>query len=379
MMSKRSKRELTEEIYPRYLKASRADKIKILDEFTAATGYHRKYAIRLLKHGLKRKGYRKSGRKKKYHGEVITVLEMIWETCGRICSKRLHPFLPEIVTVLERVGALSCSPEAKTLLLSMSRSTIDRCLKNARYSSPKGISTTKPGTLLKKSIPVRTWHEWDDTRPGFMEMDLVAHCGDNAAGQFIYTLTAVDVATGWTECIAVPNKTQIAVFNAIKAIRLRLPFPLLGIDCDNGSEFINDLLYRYCLEEKITFTRSRPYKKNDQAYVEQKNGSVVRNTVGYVRFDTDEDLTLLQLVYEHLHVYVNFFQPVMKLIKKDRVDGRTIKVYDQATSPYRRVLASDDVAFTDKANLSNLYVRLNPVILRKTIDLNVGKLWKIVK
>ena len=379
MMSKRSKRELTEEIYPRYLKASRADKIKILDEFTAATGYHRKYAIRLLKHGLKRKGYRKSGRKKKYHGEVITVLEMIWETCGRICSKRLHPFLPEIVTVLERVGALSCSPEAKTLLLSMSRSTIDRCLKNARYSSPKGISTTKPGTLLKKSIPVRTWHEWDDTRPGFMEMDIVAHCGDNAAGQFIYTLTAVDVATGWTECIAVPNKTQIAVFNAIKAIRLRLPFPLLGIDCDNGSEFINDLLYRYCLEEKITFTRSRPYKKNDQAYVEQKNGSVVRNTVGYVRFDTDEDLTLLQLVYEHLHVYVNFFQPVMKLIKKDRVDGRTIKVYDQATSPYRRVLASDDVAFTDKANLSNLYVRLNPVILRKTIDLNVGKLWKIVK
>jgi hypothetical protein len=212
-----------------------------------------------------------------------------------------------------------------------------------------------------------------------MEMDLVAHCGEIAAGQFIYTLTAVDVSTGWTECLAIPNKTQMAVYNAIKALRLRLPFPLLGIDCDNGSEFINDLLYRYCLNEKITFTRSRPYRKNDQAYVEQKNGSVVRNTVGFGRFDTEEDLRLLQLVYEHLHVYVNFFQPVMKLIKKERIDGKTVKVYDLATSPYRRVLASDDVAFPHKASLSNLYVRLNPVTLRATIDLNVGKLWKILK
>jgi len=378
-MSKRSKRELTEEIHPRYLKARKAEKIKILDEFTAATGYHRKYAIRLLKHGLKRKGYKKVGRKKIYQGEVVTVLEKIWETCGRICSKRLHPFLPEMSSVMERHGELSYSPETRALLLSMSRSTIDRCLKNARYTKQKGLSTTKPGTLLKKSIPVRTWHEWDDTQPGFMEMDLVAHCGDNAIGQFIYTLTAVDVSTGWTECLAIPNKTQIAVFTAIKAMRMRLPFPLLGIDCDNGSEFINDLLYRYCLGEKITFTRSRPYKKNDQAYVEQKNGAVVRNTVGYDRFETEEDLRLLQLVYEYLHVYVNFFQPVMKLIKKERIDGKTVKVYDQAMSPYRRVLASEDVVFAQKASLSNLYVQLNPVSLRKNIDLNVGKLWKIVK
>ena len=379
MMSKRSKQELTAEIQPRYLKAGKVEKAKILDEFTAATGYHRKYAIRLLKHGLKRKGYKKVGRKKIYQGEVVEILEKIWETCGKICSKRLHPFIPEMVSVLEREGELSCNPETKTLLLSMSRSTIDRCLKKARYSSPKGISTTKPGTLLKKMIPVRTWHEWDDTTPGFMEMDLVAHCGENAAGQFIYTLTAVDVATGWTECLAIPNKTQIAVSNAIRTMRLRLPFPLLGIDCDNGSEFINDLLYRYCLKEKITFTRSRPYKKNDQAYVEQKNGAVVRNTVGYDRFETEEDLRLLQLIYEYLHVYVNFFQPVMKLIKKERIDGRTVKVYDQATSPYRRVLASEDVDIKYKLSLTNLYVQQNPVHLRKNIDLIVGKLWKIVK
>ena len=378
-MSKRSKQELTKEIHPRYLKAGKTEKIKILDEFTAATGYHRKYAIKLLKHGLKRKGNRKAGRKKVYQGEVVAVLEKIWETCGKICSKRLHPFLSEMVSVMERHGELSCSLATKTLLLSMSRSTIDRCLKNARYTKLKGISTTKPGTLLKKSIPIRTWHEWDDTRPGFMEMDLVAHCGDNAAGQFIFTLTAVDVATGWTECLAIPNKTQIAVFTAIKAMRLRLPFPLLGIDSDNGTEFINDLLYRYCLDEKIDFTRSRPYKKNDQAYVEQKNWSVVRNIVGYDRFETEEDLRLLQLVYEYLHAYVNFFQPVMKLLKKERIDGKTVKVYDVATSPFRRVLASNDVDFKHKASLSNLYVRLNPVTLRNAIDMNVGKLWKIVK
>ena len=379
MMSKRSKQELTKEIHPRYLRASKAEKKKILDEFTAATGYHRKYAIKLLKHGIKRKGYKKIGRKKKYQGEVVDVLEKIWDISGRICSKRLHPFLPEMVSVLEREGELSCRPETKTLLLSMSRATIDRCLKKARYTSPKGISTTKPGTLLKKSIPVRTWHEWNDTKPGFMELDLVAHCGDTAVGPFIYTLTAVDVSTGWTECLAIPNKTQIAVSNAIKAMRLRLPFPLLGIDCDNGTEFINDLLYRYCLEEKITFTRSRPYKKNDQAYVEQKNWSVVRNIVGYDRFETEEELRLLQLVYEYLHVYVNFFQPIMKVIKKERIDGKTIKVYDEATSPYRRVLASKDVDLKYKASLSNLYVQQNPVTLRNAIDLNVGKLWKIVK
>jgi len=210
-------------------------------------------------------------------------------------------------------------------------------------------------------------------------MDLVAHCGESAAGQFLYTLTAVDVSTGWTECLAIANKTQIAVSAAIKAMRLRLPFPLLGIDCDNGTEFINELLYRYCLKEEITFTQSRPYKKNDQAYVEQKNGSVVRNTIGYDRFETEDELQLLQLIYEYLHVYVNFFQQVMKLINKERVDGKTRKAYDVATTPYRRVLASEDVEFARKASLTNLYVRLNPVALRKNIDLNVGKLWKIIK
>ncbi len=379
MMSKQSKRELVEVVQPRYLKADKAVKRQIMDEFVAATGYHRKYANRLLKHGLKPRGYKRSGRRKVYQGEVVQVLERIWEICGRICSKRLHPFIPEILTVLERKGEIQVCLEIKQLLLSMSRSSIDRCLQKARYEKHKGLSTTKPGTLLKKAIPIRTWHDWDDARPGFLEMDLVAHCGNSVEGQFLYTLTATDISTGWTECFALLNKTQFMVSKAITEMRTRLPFPLLGIDSDNGSEFINDLLYRYCMEEKITFTRSRPYEKNDQAHVEQKNWSVVRHTVGYDRLETEEERLLLDEIYVDLRLYVNFFQPVLKLIEKIHVDGKIIKKYDQATTPYRRVLASEDVSFEDKARLTNSYFQLNPVELRNRIDLNVGRLWKIIK
>ena len=379
MMSKHSKRELVEAVQPRYLKANKAVKRQIMDEFVAATGYHRKYANRLLKHGLKPRGYKRSGRRKVYQGEVVQVLERIWEICGRICSKRLHPFIPEILTVLERKGEIQVCLEIKQLLLSMSRSSIDRCLQKARYEKHKGLSTTKPGTLLKKAIPIRTWHDWDDARPGFLEMDLVAHCGNSVEGQFLYTLTATDISTGWTECFALLNKTQFMVSKAITEMRTRLPFPLLGIDSDNGSEFINDLLYRYCMEEKITFTRSRPYEKNDQAHVEQKNWSVVRHTVGYDRLETEEERLLLDEIYADLRLYVNFFQPVLKLIEKNHVDGKIIKKYDQATTPYRRVLVSEDVSFEDKARLTNLYFQLNPVELRNRIDMNVGRLWKIIK
>lgn len=379
MMSQRSKRELAEELQGRYLKLSKQEKTRMLDEFVVTTGYSRKYANSLLKNGVNRKHKKKAGRKKKYQGEVIAVLEKVWKICGRICSRRLHPFLPEIVEVLERLGELDLSEETKTLLLSMSRATIDRCLSKARYEHKKGLSTTKPGTLLKNSIEVRTWQDWDDEQPGFMEIDLVAHCGTTTAGQYIFTLTAVDMATGWTECLALPNKTQWAVHAAIQEMRERLPFALLGIDSDNGSEFINDLLYRYCLEEKITFTRSRPYQKNDQAHVEQKNWSVVRHTVGYDRFETEEELRLLKKVYTDLRLYINFFQPVMKLIRKERIDGKTIKYYDKAITPYRRTLAAEQVVFSDKVSLTNLYVQLNPVELRKKIDLNIGKLWKIIK
>jgi len=378
MMSHQSKREMIEAIQPRYLKANKAGKQQILDEFIATTGYHRKHAIRVLKATRKPKSLKKAGRKKIYQGAVIEALEQIWEICGRICSKRLHPFLPEMVTILERHKELILLPETKTLLLSMSRATIDRCLRKARFNEPRhGISTTKPGTLLKKAIPVRTFTPWEDERPGFMEIDLVAHCGISAEGPFLYTLTSNDLATGWTDTRAIANKTQAAVSQAIIDMRLALPFPLLGIDSDNGSEFINDTLYRYCISEQITFTRSRPYQKNDQAHVEQKNWSVVRHTIGYDRFDSMDQLLLLNSIYDDLRLYVNFFQPVLKLVGKQRVDDRTIRTYDKAITPYRRVLLQDSIPVEIKASLLNLYLHLNPVLLRKTIDDKIAVLWKI--
>lgn len=380
MMSQKSKREMIEAIRPRYLKASRAGKHKILDEFIETTGYHRKYAIRVLKHGPKAKGIKKPGRRKIYQGEVVQVLEKIWKIYGRICSKRLHPFLQEGVQILERCKELHLSPEIKHLLFNMSRATIDRCLKKARFTHPQhGISTTKPGSLLKKAIPVRTFTPWEDERSGFVEIDLVAHCGSSVEGIYLNTLTATDLATGWTECLALPNKTQAAVSAAIERLRRDLPFPLLGLDSDNGSEFINETLYRYCLSEKITFTRSRPYQKNDQAHVEQKNWSVVRHTVGYDRLETPAELELLHSIYSDLRLYINFFQPVLKLVGKDRIDGKTIRHYDRAKTPYRRVLILEDLPLDIKARLTANYVKLNPVDLRTCIDAKVALLWKIVR
>ena len=378
MMSQRSKKELSEEIYPRYLKAKKAEKKRILDEFIAATGYHRKYAIRILKHGRPRRSNKKHGLPKVYRGEVVVALEQIWEVCGRICSKRLHPFLPEMVKVLERCGELQLPAETKRLLLQMSSATIDRCLGPARFEHPShGLSTTKPGSLLKKAIPVRTFTPWDEDKPGFLEIDLVAHCGGSVEGQYINTLTCVDLSTGWIECLAVHQRTQQAVFEAIRSMRTRLPFLLLGLDSDNGGEFINALLYQYCLSEEITFTRSRPYQKNDQAHVEQKNWSVVRRLIGYDRFETEEEYLLLQSIYTDLRLYANFFQPVLKLVSKEHVDKKLIKRYDTAATPYQRVLAANEIPFETKARLTNLYVQLNPVHLRTTIDEKVAKLWKI--
>ena len=380
MMSQRSKREMIEAIRPRYQKANKARKTQILDELIATTGFHRKHAIRILKQGLKPKGLKKPGRRKVYQGEVVQVLEQIWEVYGRVCSKRLHLFLGEGIAILERCHELEIAAGTKQLLLSMSRATIDRCLKKARFTDPRhGLSTTKPGNLLKKLIPVRTFTPWEDERPGFMEIDLVAHCGESTAGTYLNTLTGTDIATGWTVTRAVANKSQVAVSQAVAQMRQDLPFPLLGLDSDNGSEFINDLLYHYCLTEEITFTRSRPYQKNDQAHVEQKNWSVVRHTIGYDRLETPEELALLNSIYDDLRLYINFFQPVLKLVGKERVDGKTIRTYDKAMTPYRRVLALDSISIEIKARLTALYVQLNPVALRTSIDTKVARLWKIVR
>lgn len=380
MMSQRSKREMIEAIRPRHLKADKAEKEQILDEFVATTGYHRKYAIRLLKHGPKPRGLKKAGRKKVYQREVVQALEQIWKICGHICSLRLKPFLPEIIHKLESCNELSLPEETKRLLLGMSRSTIDRCLKRARsITAQHGISTTKPGSLLKQAIPIRTFTPWNEEQPGFLEIDLVAHCGMTTEGSYLNTLTATDIATGWTECLALPQKTQAAVSQAVVELQKLLPFPLRGLDSDNGSEFINDTLWRYCQTEQITFTRSRPYQKNDQAHVEQKNWSVVRHTIGYDRLDSPEELALLREIYTALRLYINFFQPVLKLVGKERIDGKTIREYDLAQTPYRRVLADVSIPVEVKTRLVAQYVLLNPVTLRYQIDALVDRLWRITR
>jgi hypothetical protein len=378
-MSRNSKRELLEAIRPRYLRASKAEKTRILDEFVASTGYHRKHAIRLLKHGVKASGKKKPGKSKIYQGEVVIALTKIWAICGQICSRRLHPFVPEMVDVLERHGELKLTETTRGLLLQMSRATMDRCLKSVRDQPRRGLSTTKPGTLLKQAIPVRTFADWDDARPGFVEIDLVAHCGDSTHGEYLNTLNVVDISTGWCECLILANRSQRQVSAAIERLRQRLPFPLLGIDSDNDSAFINDNLYRYCEDEEITFTRSRPYKKNDQAHVEQKNWTAVRRLIGYDRYESVQALALFETIYHDWRLYVNFFQPVLKLVEKRRVGSKVIKKYDTARTPYQRALESSDVSQQNKERLRQLYPTLNPVALRHRIDANLDKLWRLVR
>jgi len=379
-MTHQAKRELLKKIRPRYLKASKAEKTRILDEFAAATDYNRKYAIHLLRNGPPRRSTKRAGRRRTYGPEVVAALAQVWEASGRVCGKRLQPFIGEMAEVLERHQELVISEQTKTLLGQMSTATIDRRLQAARARSAhrgRSVGGTKPGSLLKTAIPVRTFADWDEAKPGFVEMDLVAHCGDTTTGVYLNTLCVVDIATGWTEPVAVANKGQQATFEGIQIMRQRLPFPLLGIDSDNGSEFINDHLHRYCLNQHITFTRSRPYRKNDQAHVEQKNWTAVRQWVGYHRYESPEALALLEAIYADLRLFINFFQPVMKLIDKTRVGSKVRKQYDTAQTPYQRVLASPDIDDSVKDQLRDLYLSLNPLALQRRIEANLKKLWTL--
>ena len=286
MMSQTSKRELLAAIRPRYTLGNRTEKQLVLDELVATTGYHRKYAIQVLNRPPKRRPGQRHGGQAKYTGPVRAALEQVWRAANCICGKRLVPGLPTFVEALERHGELQLDPQTRALLLTLSPATADRLLKRTRAGTkPHGLTTTKPGTLLKQAIPVRTFAQWDDAKPGFMEIDLVAHCGDATRGEYLNSLDMIDVKTRWVELYGLLNRSQATVSAAIVICRGRLPYALLGLDSDNGSEFINDDLKRYCEQEHITFTRCRPYKKNDQAYVEQKNWTAVRQNVGYDRYE----------------------------------------------------------------------------------------------
>jgi len=314
MMSIRARRELLEAVAPRYKRAAGSEKQRILDEFVHSTGYARKYAIHLLNHVPRERRAVRRRRARKYTPAARDALVTLWRAANGICSKRLVPFLPELIAVLERCGELQLDADTKALVLQMSPATVDRLLRPQRQGlRRRGLGTTKPGTLLKRQIPIRTFADWDETRPGFLEVDLVGHGGTTTAGEYLHTLVLTDIHTAWTECVALLNRSQETVTAAIAAVRQALPFPLLGLDSDNGSEFINANLLRYCQQEEITFTRSRAYKKNDQAHVEQKNWTHVRQFVGYARYEGATAWEALAALYAPLRRYMNFFQPTLTL------------------------------------------------------------------
>ncbi len=378
MMSLASRRELLAVVAPRYRTAQAAERTRILEEFVASTGYHRKYALVLLNHPLTKAAARTPRqRPRRYTFAVQRALITCWRIANGMCSKRLVPYLPELVAVLERVGELRLDADTNTLLLALSPATADRLLRAERQrSKPHGLGTTKPGTLTKDAIPIRTFADWDDVQPGFGEVDLVAHCAESAKGEYLHSLTLTDVATGWTECIGLRNRGQQVVWAGLVRVRARLPFPLRGIDSDNGVAFINDHLLRYCQQEHLTFTRSRPYKKNDQAYVEQKNWSIVRQLVGYDRYEGQQACDALQRLYEVVRLYTNFFQPSMKLLSKERMGAKVKKKYDAAKTPYQRVLAAQQVEAPVKEALHQEYLPLNPVTLLRQVRRQQALLWK---
>jgi hypothetical protein len=386
------RQKITAALSGRYQRVRKKDKVLLLNEFIALTGYTRSYATYVLRaHGKKvrvtegtivegdvRKRFKRRG-KKTYEEDVKRALIKIWLIMDCICGKRLAPILKEIIRVLVRYKEITIEGGTRKKLCKISAATIDRLLADERKKHTlRGRSHTKPGTLLKSQIPIRTFSEWDDKRPGFVEVDLVGHDGGDACGDFAHTLDATDISTGWTETQAVKNKAQVWVFEALKDIRNRLPFEVLGIDSDNGSEFINYHLLKYCSEEKITFTRARSYRKNDNCFVEQKNYSIVRRAVGYCRHDTQEEVKLLNEIYGHLRLYTNFFQPVMKLIEKTRIGSKVMKKYDTPRSPFQRVIESPHIPEDRKEALKKQYASLNPAALKRTITKLQDRLLKLV-
>jgi hypothetical protein len=379
-MTRGSIREYTEAVQGRYFRASKKERGRILDEFTSVTGYHRKAAVRLLCHGNLPGVNKKRGRPRQYSAAVGDTLKVVWEATDRLCSKRLHPFLPELVNILRRHGDRTMTAEIEAELCRMSPSTIDRLLRPyRRLGGRRPFITTKPGSWLKSSIAIRTFADWQDGRPGFLEADLVSHCGEITEGFYLTSLSTVDIASAWVECVGVWGKGQERVGAAVHRIRKRLPFPMLGLDSDNGSEFINQHLYTYCQREGITFTRSRSYKKNDSCYIEQKNWSVVRRLIGYDRYSSRAALEALNRVYDLLRLYVNFFQPVMKLVTKTRHGAKVHKVYDTARTPYQRLLDAGVLTEAKQQELAATYHGINPVILLKQINDNLEHLWGLAE
>ncbi|WP_426989452.1 integrase catalytic domain-containing protein [Pseudarthrobacter sp. Y6] len=355
----------------RYARSDRAGKKTILDELCALTLWHRDHARKALRQALVLKQVKSRPARAPVYGEdVIEALRFCWAVQGTPCGRLLAAALPDLVPRLRRFKELMIGDGTAALLLKIAPATIDRRLKADRGKlDPRGRSHTKPGTLLKDSIPMRTWAEWDDAVPGFVEIDLVGHEGGNSRGEFCFTLTITDISTGWTETRSVRNKAQKWVFAAIKEATAAFPFPIRGIDSDNGSEFINWGLLRWCEQEQLTFTRSRSGNKNDGAHVEQKNWHVVRQTVGYHRYDTAAELELLNRIWALQGRLTNHFGPQQKLVQKIRTGAKITKKYDRPATPYARVLADEGaVRPSVKAKLKRENKPLNPAAIQRQVQ-----------
>jgi len=375
-MSTSTVREIVRRKRKEYLRAAKGERSRMLDEMEELTEYHRKSLVRMLIEGVPRKNAPVRRSRASTYEPILPLLKVLWGMAFYACGKRLRAFMDETLSGLIRFGEISPTGNEESLLRRISASTIDRMLTVERACMKiKGRATTKPGTLLRSQIPVRTFAEWTENEPGFFELDLVGHCGGSGSGEFLYTLNMTDVFSGWVALGAMKGRGERGTLEAIKSASRSMPFAIKGIDSDNDSAFINYHLEKHCRNEKITFTRCRPYKKNDQCHVEQKNWSIVRRFTGYRRFETDEQLAALQRIYPLVMAYHNFFWPMMRLMEKKRNGSKVTKRYDKPITPYQRLIESDGYLEQEtRERLKQEYEQTNPGELLRQIRALLGRL-----
>jgi site-specific recombinase XerD len=368
VLSYQARHEVLERMAPRYHAASSAHKTLLLDSIVELTGYARKYAITLLKQMPANKHTIVRPHLPIYGSEVQHALFLAWQTTHYICAQRLVPFLPSLVVSLEHAGRLSLTEEHRRQLLAMSTKTAERFLHTQRKPTPHGLSTTQAGLLLKHQIPIRTFSAWDEIQPSFLEADLVAHCSGHTEGGYLYTFTLTDIATGWTECLPLLNRSPETVLTVLKRARVLFPFPIRGLDTDNGGEFINEVLVAYCAQEQITFTRGRPEQHHDNCFVEQKNRAIVRHIIGYDRLVGEQAYQQLAELYRALRLHSNCFQPSMKLQSKRQEGEKVRRVYDVAKTPLQRVLFSGVLPEPRRQELSDAAQTIDPLALMQQVE-----------